>query len=220
MDSGAFRHLTRRHLRTGVILRAMADGSMRRGGPNLVPLLLAVIFLAVLGGGVGFSLGTLAKHQRNAAATQADHGTQTGNTGQDNGTGQGNGSGGGNGAGTGGGQNGKKQCLDHTVAQANAGALTQLLYLHTAQSEVWVCKDSNGTLYYQGHRGQPGEDLVEGSNALFLTTIQREGGNGYVATNTDQAGRITEYHITPTQLVIKFRNYQPPKATQTEDAVG
>ena len=45
----------------------MADGSIRRGGPTAGPLLLAVIFLAVLGGGVGFSLGTLAKHQRNAA---------------------------------------------------------------------------------------------------------------------------------------------------------
>src|SRR5438105_13662743 len=109
----------------------MADGSIRRGGPTAGPLLLAVIFLAVLGGGVGFSLGTLAKHQHNTAATQNDQG---GRTSQDNGTGQGNGTGGGNGAGTGGGngagtgggQNGKKQCLEHSVAQANAGPVTQV----------------------------------------------------------------------------------------------
>ena len=193
----------------------MADGSIRRGGPTAGPLLLAVIFLAVLGGGVGFSLGTLAKHQHNTAATQSDQG---GRTGQDSGTGQGNGTGGGNGAGTSGGQNGKKQCPEHSVAQANAGPLTQVLYLRTAQSEVWVCKDGNGTLYYQGHRGQPGEDLVEGTNALFLTDVAREGGNGYVATNTDQSGRVTEYHVTATQLVIKFRNYQTPKPDQTEYA--
>jgi hypothetical protein len=197
----------------GDILRAMAQDPSRRGGAIVGPLLLAVIFLAVLGGGVGFSLGTLAKHQRNAAATQTDTTTR------DDGSGQHNGTGGGNGPGTGGGQNGKKQCPAHTVAQAGAGALTQLLYLHTAKSEVWVCADANGTLYYQGHRGQPGEDLQEGVNALFLRAVQHEGGDGYVATNTDQNGAVTEYHITPGQLVIKFYNYQPPRPDQTENAV-
>jgi hypothetical protein len=198
----------------------MADGSLRRGGPTLGPLLLAVIFLAVLGGGVGFSLGTLAKHQHNAAATQADQGGQTDTNGQDNGTGQGNGTGGGNGTGTGGGQNGKKSCPAHTIDQAGAGPLTQVLYLHTAQSEVWICTDANGTLYYQGHSGQPGEDLVEGQNALFLKDVQRENGNGYVATNTDQSGRITKYHVTARRLVKEFVYYQPPKPNQTEDAVN
>ncbi len=193
----------------------MVDGSIRRGAPTLGPLLLAVIFLAVLGGGVGFSLGTLAKHQHNAAATRDDGGT----AGQDNGSGQGNGTGGGNGAGTGGGQNGKKACPDHTVQQAGAGPLTQVLYLHTPQSEVWICADSGGTLYYQGHSGPPGEDLVEGTNALFLTDVQRENGNGYVATNTDGSGRITRYHVTAKRLVKEFVNYQQPKPNQTEDAV-
>src|SRR2546423_3952213 len=58
----------------------MAEDSRRRGASPVGPLLLAVIFLAVLGGGVGFSLGTLSKHQRNAAAT---HDGGTGTSGQD-----------------------------------------------------------------------------------------------------------------------------------------
>ena len=192
-------------------------GTTRRGGSIAGPLILAVIFLAVLGGGVGFSLGTLAKHQRAAAATQDD---RTGTAGQDNSSGQGNGTGGGNGSGTGGGQNGKKQCLDHTVEQAGAGPLTQLLHLRTDQSDVWICQAQNGALYYQGHRGPPGEDLVEGRNALFLPGAQREAGVGYVATNTDQNGRVTEYHVTADRLVIRYRNYQPPKADETEYASG
>src|SRR5256885_240439 len=131
----------------------MAEDSHRRGASPLGPLLLAVIFLAVLGGGVGFSLGTLSKHQRNAATTQNDG---TGTDRRDNGTGNGQGSGGGNGSGTGGGNGGNHRCLPHTEELAGTGQLTQLLYLHTAQSEVWICKSDNGTLYYQGHSGSPG----------------------------------------------------------------
>ena len=203
-------------MRRGAILRAMAEDSRRRGASPLGPLLLAVIFLAVLGGGVGFSLGTLSKHQRNAAATQ-DGGTA--DTRRDNGTGNGNGSGGGNGSGTGGGQNDKKRCPQHTEAQAGAGQLTEVLYLHTAQSEVWICKDGDGTLYYQGHTGAPGEDLQEKVNALFLTDVQKEGDNGYVATNTDSSGAVTKYHVKPKRLVKEYLNYQSPKPSVTENAV-
>ena len=84
---------------------------------------------------------------------------------------------------------------------------------------MWICQAHDGALYYQGHVLGNGSDLVEGTNALFLTDVAREGGNGYVATNTDQSGRVTEYHVTATQLVIKFRNYQTPKPEETEDSV-
>src|SRR5436305_14039962 len=100
----------------------MADGSIRRGGPTAGPLLLAVIFLAVLDGGVGFTLGTLAKHQHNTAETQSYQG---GRTGQKSGTVQGNGTARGNGARTGGGQNGKTPSPEHRDTQANPGPPTQ-----------------------------------------------------------------------------------------------
>jgi hypothetical protein len=188
----------------------MAEDSRRRGASPVGPLLLAVIFLAVLGGGVGFSLGTLSKHQRNAATTQSDgSGTSTPDAGNGTGTtpavSQGS----------------AKRCPQHTEQLAGAGQLTQLLYLRTAQSEVWICKDRNGTLYYQGHKGGPGDPLVEGSTALFLTDVQREQNtdNGYVATNTDPAGPITKYHVRPRRLVREYINYQTPKPSETEEAV-
>ncbi len=190
----------------------MAEGSTRR---VIGPLLLAVLFLGALGGGVGFSLGKLSQHQRNAAAVQDDGGTSR----RDDGTGNGNGTGGGNGTGTGGGQNTRPRCKAHTEEQAGAGPLSQLLYLRTDKSEVWICVSGDGTLFYQGHSGQPGEDLVEGSTALFLKDVQREGGNGYVATNADPSGPVTKYHVTPRRLVKEFLNYRTPKPNQTEDAV-
>jgi len=194
----------------------MAENSRRRGASPLGPLLLAVIFLAVLGGGVGFSLGTLSKHQRNAAATQ-DGGNGTNR--RDDGTGNGQGSGGGGGSGTGGGTGGNHRCLPHTESLAGAGELTRVLYLHTAQSEVWICKSGNGTLYYQGHTGNPGEDLQDNINALFLTDVQKEGDNGYVATNTDSSGAVTKYHVKPKRLVKEYLNYQSPKPSVTENSV-
>ena len=185
----------------------MAEDSRRRGASPVGPLLLAVIFLAVLGGGVGFSLGTLSKHQRNAATTAPDgSGTDTTPTATTD---------------TGGGPNPGKRCPPHTEQQANAGPLAQVLYLHTAQSEVWICKDRNGTLYYQGHKGGPGDPMVEGSTALFLTDVRKEQGtdNGYVATNTDPAGPITKYHVRPHRLIREYINYQQPRPSETEDSV-
>jgi hypothetical protein len=180
---------------------------MRAPGMRAGPVLLAVLFLAVLGGGVGYSAGTLTKGQQSASpGTGGGAGPTVTETGQ------------GTTSGPGATSAAPTRCLKHTEDQAKAGPLTQLLYLHTDKSEVWVCKSSNGTLYYQGHRGPPGEDLQEKANALYLTDVQSDG-DGYVATNTDPSGRVTKYHVTAERLVIEYQNYSSPKPNDTEDAV-
>ncbi|MBO0869157.1 MAG: hypothetical protein J2P15_11370, partial [Micromonosporaceae bacterium] len=71
------------------------------------------------------------------------------------------------------------------------------------------------------HKGQPGGDLIEGTTALFLTTVMREGADGYVAVNHDAVtGQTTEYHVNPRKLVQHFINYTPPKADRTELAIA
>jgi hypothetical protein len=73
---------------------------------------------------------------------------------------------------------------------------------------VWICKDTAGTLWYQGHRGGPSDrDLREGENALFLANVQRIEG-GYVATNQNQDGR-TDYRVTRTLLRIEQSSHEP-----------
>jgi hypothetical protein len=188
------------------ILRAMAERSARRGRSGAGPLVVAVIFLAVLGAGAGFSLGTLS---RDGHVSATGPGTDTTTTPPPGGQGQTpstpassapTGDGGRSGTGTGGGT----RCLQHTEQQAGVSPLYQVLYLHTDKSEVWICKSTDGTLYYQGHKGQPGEPLNEGSTALFLKTIQREGSDGYVATNVDpNNGNVTKYHVTAQRLTIE-----------------
>lgn len=199
-------------MRGSAILLAMADGSLRPRRSTAGPLLVAVIFLGVLGAGAGFSLGTLARDAHVSSASS--HGTDAPTTppaqagGQDttppdNGGDQGSPSPSASTSQYTGSPADSRHCPQHTIDLAGAGPLSLVMYLHTAQSEVWICKSGDGTLFYQGHAGHPGQPLVEGSTALYLPTIVTEG-PGYVATNTDPSnGHVTKYHVTSDKLVIE-----------------
>lgn len=82
--------------------------------------------------------------------------------------------------------------------------LKLLLYVQLRRSgstpaEAWVCKNSDGTLFYQGHmRGRP-FDLATSSSSILLGTgvkgdVTTEG-SGFVATNVEPDKR-TEYHVS------------------------
>lgn len=206
----------------------MTQGSARGGRSTAGPLLLAVIFLAVLGAAAGFSLGSLAKGERTAANGPAGSqpasqlatsnppdgtgGQQTnpGNTTTSGGTGNTNPNGGNT-------NPNSTQCPKHTVDLASYGALNLVFYLHTAKSEVWICKAADGKLFYQGHSGSPGEELHERVNALYLETIEVED-NGYVATNTDRdSGHVTKYHVNSQRLIIE--HVWNPSTNETQPAV-
>jgi hypothetical protein len=169
----------------------MAEGSPRGGRSSTGLLLLAVIFLAVLGAGAGYSLGTLARGEQTGTGQSGSGTTGGGSVTQPPG-----------GTTT---TQSALRCPAHTEDQANAGPLTQVFYLRTTQSEVWVCKAADGTLFYQGHKGQPGDPMDEGRTALFLRSIETEGSNGWVATNTDpNNGNVTRYHVTKDGLDIEY----------------
>lgn len=103
-------------------------------------------------------------------------------------------------------------CLAHTEQEAGT-ELTQLLYLRTERSEVWICQDADGDLYYQGHAGPPGEKLVEDDNALFLDDVERTE-FGYRARNRSGEGDITEYLVSSKELIIRH----PSGTRETEPA--
>ncbi|HEU4423743.1 MAG TPA: hypothetical protein VFR67_14525 [Pilimelia sp.] len=108
----------------------------------------------------------------------------------------------------------RDRCPRHTERWAkqagSPGGLELKLYIRTDGSEVWICRDSAGTLFYQGHRGSPGERLVEGKNALFLADVVADG-DGYLATNRS-GKQVTTYRVSTAQLVI-----ESPNGTTTED---
>jgi hypothetical protein len=162
--------------------------------PIVGPLLLALLFLAVIGGSAGVILG---RTQANGAGAARGTSTPSGGTEYPPPT-----------------QtqrpdasHSQEPCLDHTEQLArqkgSAGGLSVVLYIQTTASEVWICRDSAGRLWYQGHTGTAADrDLVEDRNALFLSQVGEESG-GYVATNPGTNTR-TEYHVSRQKLVVDY----------------
>ncbi|GAA4706516.1 hypothetical protein [Phytohabitans rumicis] len=165
----------------------MSDPSQAR--PRIVgPLLIALVLLAVIGGSVGFILAmTGDSSPPRSSPSSPSYSPSPSST-------------------------PAARCPASTEELAGR-ELTQVLYLRTALSEVWICADADGTLFYQGHAGQPGEELVDKENALFLTDVEQTD-YGYRARNS-AGGTTTEYRVSPDELII-----QPPKgSTETQPAV-
>lgn len=188
----------------------------------LGPVLLAAVFLAVIGGSVGWVLGSNVDDGGGGNGHQSQQ-TGGGRPGALDGGSVSNGGDGGNGGDTGGQPQGgdelrSDRCPRHMIELARgsgaSGDLSVVFYLYTGTSEVWICADSHDRLFYQGHRiGSAGEALVEGSNALFLTDVVRDG-ERYVATNTS-GGHSTRYCVSRNELVVENAS-----GTQTEPAVA
>lgn len=171
--------------------------------PRVVgPLLVALAFLAVIGASIGFVLG-------NWSGGDGGDDTAGGDTGASQGTGT----------------DVEETltpepspspsataCPTYTAERAGK-ELTQVLYVRTERSEVWICVDGEEKLYYQGHSGQPGEQLIDGENAIFLTDVEPTQ-YGYRARNTS-GGSVTEYMVSSKELIIST----PNGARATEPAV-
>jgi len=191
----------------------------RRPGASVAQVLLAMLFLAVIGSTAGYLLG---HHEKQRLAAQAGDGggsTRTGGP-ADTGGGQPAGDGGTptDQATATGSAGGPVRCRPHSEQIAHE-RLYQVLYLRTAASEVWICRTAAGRLAYQGHSLTLGPDLVEGTTSLFLWDPDKRGDAYYVATNTDTGtGTVTEYHVWPDKLVV--RQVTPPQPDRTEPATG
>jgi hypothetical protein len=106
-------------------------------------------------------------------------------------------------------------CPDVTVkAVRDAGLnadLTVLLYIQAHRDgavdpEVWICRNADGRLIYQGHLLRGPLTAAESDDSILLAegvkgTVEREG-TGYKATNT-VGDRSTEYHVSKESLVLR-----------------
>lgn len=172
------------------------------------PLLLALVFLAVIGGSVGAVLGLRADR----GAGGADAGGPPGSGGATGTAPQSQPTGDGTGPAT---QppttpaTPSRACPEVTGQAARAegspGGLSYVLYIRTDESQVWVCRDTAGRLWYQGHRhlGSPTPELpaATSDNTLFLVDVVAVPDGGYLATNTGRTA-TTYYRVSPAWLVI------------------
>jgi hypothetical protein len=103
-----------------------------------------------------------------------------------------------------------KVTADAIKAAGRPGALTLLFYFegtgpNGGGAEAWICRDSNGSHYYQGHRKTGPFTAATSSDSLLLGagiqgSVEAEPG-GYVALNPS-GGKNTEYHVSSTKLVL------------------
>jgi hypothetical protein len=174
----------------------------------ILQVLLAMVFLAMIGGSAGYLLGRQRQHRLASESASAP------------GTPDARGESPTPAAASSSPSASTKRCPAHTEDLAGESPLTQVLYLRTtAGSSVWICRAPDGTLFYQGFTGTPGGTMTEGKDALFSNKVESEGAQGYVATYTDSKQQTTEYHVTPDQLVVKFKNYASAQPDRTEKAV-
>jgi hypothetical protein len=131
------------------------------------PVVIATVFLSIIGMSAGLVLGARHKQAQNAAPP-ADQGQSTVPAVTPTRAG--------------------KACPEPTQAMGQkygaVGRLLMDLKLTTKSSTVWICEDDAGNLYYHANRGGENARWVEGETALFMTNVQRDG-DGYVATAAD-----------------------------------
>jgi hypothetical protein len=109
-------------------------------------------------------------------------------------------------------------CPQHTrrlARQAGSpGELTLKLYIRTAKSQAWICTDSDDKLFYQGLVGKPGDRPREGDNALFLLEVVEEDGIYRAENKASDGGGTTTYVVSPETLITEF-----PNGSKTTDQV-
>jgi hypothetical protein len=112
--------------------------------------------------------------------------------------------------------------VDAIRAKGRPGELERVLYVEVAlagtrAAEAWICRDSDGTLYYQGHefRG-PATAATSDYTLLLGTPIQgsvTQDGSTFTATNPSESGR-TQYIVTREMLTLVL-----PSGARTEYTV-
>jgi hypothetical protein len=156
--------------------------------PLFFPVVIAAVFLAIIGMSVGLVLGARAKQAaKDTAADQQQQQVPTPVVSTPT----------------------AEPCRVETQAKAQqAGAVGTVrieLLVRTATSAVWICSDDNGRLFYHANRG--GEDAVwvEGRTALFLAEVSRSG-DEYQAIAFDEKGRQTTFTVSRERLLILHKD--------------
>ena len=149
-------------------------------------MVIATVFLTIIGGTFGFMLGE--RHRDDGAAPRETR-TTTAVAGEPSSA-----------APSG------PRCPDEAIQFAAENQLPTDLrqifkIITTKGTTVWICQDGAGSLYFQSKTGGVDKPLVQGKNALFLSTVSQVGEDEYVAVATVDGNR---FEVNRRQLVVHF----------------
>jgi hypothetical protein len=181
--------------------------------PIFFPVVIATVFLTIIGMTAGFVLGE--RHQDRLQA--GDSGTtetqvtvpastEEPNTGEAN-TGEPNTAKPG------------RSCPQESIETAGElGLRTDLRQVTRIVTDngttVWICQDGAGALYYQSKTGGVDADLVQKENGLFLSRVEQRGDGDYRAT----ASNGTEFLVSREQLEVRFADGRPSQVNEVVEA--
>ncbi|MFI5936942.1 hypothetical protein [Actinoplanes sp. NPDC051494] len=153
---------------------SLSDDPSPQRSPLFFPVVIATVFLAIIGISAGFALGN--EHSRfertSAAQTPAPGETDPATVPTPVPDGP--------------------ECPEQMHATARKIGVTDTLYqvlrvrAASTGTTVWICRDPGGKLYYQANRGGTDAKWVEGETALFLSDVEQDG-DTYTATAHDGA---------------------------------
>jgi hypothetical protein len=157
--------------------------------PIFFPVVIATVFLTIIGGTFGFMLGE--RHRDDGGTPSAGRTTGTQGYTQPSSA-----------------EPTRLACPKEAIQFAAENQLptdlTQIFKIITTKgTTVWICQDGAGSLYFQSKTGGVDKPLVQGKNALFLSTVSQVGENEYEAVATVDGNR---FDVNRRQLVVHFTN--------------
>ncbi|WP_213012512.1 hypothetical protein [Paractinoplanes toevensis] len=161
--------------------------------PIFFPVVIATVFLTIIGMTIGFLLGE--RHNDRVRAS-VQTGSETPNTDISS-------------------EPSGPLCPEETIQTARGlgfpDDLRQIFKIVTDnRTIVWICQDGAGSLYYQSQTKSDQGPLVQNKNGLFLSQVNREGDDEYLAT----ADNGTQFVVNRQQLEVHFAD---GRKTQVSD---
>jgi hypothetical protein len=192
----------------------VTDGAAKsRVGGRMLAVFLAVLFLAVIGSAVGYLVGREVHAQR---VTSGPVGPDDGLPGSGPATSQPAApTGRPTATPTGRPDASRSARLDGehcpVAAEKETGTqLIQVLHVVTASSQLWICRDAAGDLYYQGLNGA--------GQTITLPHVRKNDDGSYLATNTDEKGTY-RYTVSSSGLILEAPGEPPtPEPAVSTDA--
>jgi hypothetical protein len=159
--------------------------------PIFFPVVIATVFLTIIGGTVGFMLGERHRGGGGGATPGATNaGADPSSSVDDLSSAEPSGS----------------RCPDEAI-QAAASLqlptdLRQIFKIVTTNgTTVWICQDGANSLYFQSKTGGVDAPLVQGRNGLFLAQVSRVGDDEYLAIAPTDGN---QFEVNRRHLVVHF----------------
>jgi len=155
--------------------------------PLFFPVVIATVFLTIIGMSAGIALASWHKGQQQTSQAQGAGTTTDVST-----------------------TPSAEPCRPETQAiapsQGAHGTLwIKLLLRTTSRTAVWICEDEAGQLFYHANRGGEDAEWIEGKTALFMAGVQPDDAGGYEVTASDG----TTFSINSSRLYIVHANGKP-----------